>query len=104
MNGEQNLPASRVDIEALAYSLWYLVTITITVVPQTLTNLYSQGIESQRLFMFKIQRDFYTNICKRSQQNEEIVGFNTRLSKVYSSPISLYYGKLCLLPLITACV
>ncbi|XP_024363531.1 uncharacterized protein [Physcomitrium patens] len=44
-----------------------------------------QGIESQRLFMFKIQRDFYTNICKRSQQNEEIVGFNTRLSKELSN-------------------
>ncbi|KAG0597999.1 hypothetical protein M758_12G036700 [Ceratodon purpureus] len=43
-----------------------------------------QEIETQKLFMQKMQRDFYTNICKRSQQNEEIITFNTRLSKELS--------------------
>ena len=62
---------------------------------ETLTNSWnSQEIETQKLFMQKMQRDFYTNICKRSQQNEEIITFNTRLSKVdsqtpYSKPILL---------------
>uniref|UniRef100_A0A7I4FGF8 Shugoshin C-terminal domain-containing protein n=1 Tax=Physcomitrium patens TaxID=3218 RepID=A0A7I4FGF8_PHYPA len=42
-------------------------------------------IESQKSFMHKMQRDFYANIYKRSQQNEDIIGFNTRLSKELST-------------------
>jgi hypothetical protein len=37
-----------------------------------------------------MQRDFFANICKRAQQNEEIIGFNTRLSKVGSQTLCPY--------------
>jgi len=39
--------------------------------------------------MQKMQRVFNTNICKLSQQNEEIISFNSRLSKVDSGALSL---------------
>lgn len=62
-------------VDAMQKLIWCAVL-------ENLINLLRHEIESQKSFMHKMQRDFYANIYKRSQQNEDIIGFNTRLSKV----------------------
>lgn len=56
---------------------------TDSILPSLLNqHRHSQEIESQKLFMHKMQREYYANMSKRAQQNEEIIGYNCRLSKV----------------------
>jgi hypothetical protein len=41
----------------------------------------SGQIDSQKLYIQQMQRDYLTNLFRRTQQNEDIICYNSRLSK-----------------------